>query len=64
MSTKEIISIMKDGGLKIVNEAKLKWMDPNYYKGFSEEERRNHIKRWERIDKRIRELAIEMNRLF
>jgi hypothetical protein len=62
ISDKEVIDVMRDGGLRVVDYAKEQWMSPTKYPDFTADERRQHIDRWNQIGMRIREMAKELKR--
>jgi len=55
----EALAIMKDGGLKLCDEALSKWMSPSYYKGLEDlvPERKKY---WSDMKGRIRKLYKEI----
>ena len=54
ITDKEVIDVMRDGGIRVVDHAKEQWMK---YPRFTHDERQENIKRWDCIGARIRELA-------
>lgn len=55
VSDKEVIEVMKDGGLQLVEYAKKKWMSNEY--GDDTKMKWDNLKRWNTIANRISELA-------
>jgi len=55
ITDKEVIDVMKQGGKRIVAEAKAKWHSSKYTLG--ETDVAENIKRWELISNRVDEIA-------
>ena len=61
VTDKEVIAVMKDGGLKLVEYAKIQWLSGKYdtpgEPELNSKMRRENLERWSKIERRIPELA-------